>query len=118
MRIRPLVLLAAVFGAAALATWFVVAEVVRDEAVRRPPGQGAAPSAAAQATSAAAPSAGASVGTLEGRIVLADGSKIGRVELSRLCGVDEVDMVITGESADAELLDALRERGCEVRVAR
>jgi DeoR family transcriptional regulator of aga operon len=52
------------------------------------------------------------------RIVLADGSKIGRVELSRLCGVDEVDMLITGESADCEVLDALREQGCEVRVAR
>lgn len=52
------------------------------------------------------------------RIVLADGSKIGRVELSHLCGVDEVDMVITGESADPEVLEALRERGCEVRVVR
>lgn len=51
------------------------------------------------------------------RIVLADGDKIGRIELSRLCGVDEVDMVITGESADPELLDALREHGCEVQVA-
>ena len=52
------------------------------------------------------------------RIVLADGGKIGRIELSHLCGVDEIDMLITGESADPEVLDAVRERGCEVRVVR
>jgi DeoR family transcriptional regulator of aga operon len=52
------------------------------------------------------------------RIVLADGSKIGRIELSSLCGVDEVDMLITGDSADPEVLDAVRERGCEVQVVR
>ncbi len=34
------------------------------------------------------------------RIVLADGSKLGRVEVARLCGIDDVDMVITGRSAD------------------
>jgi DeoR family transcriptional regulator of aga operon len=50
------------------------------------------------------------------RIVLADGNKIGRVELAHICRVDEIDMLITGESADPEVLDALRERGCEVRV--
>ncbi len=52
------------------------------------------------------------------RIVLADGSKLGRIELSRLCAVDEVDMVITGESADPAVVEALRERGCDVRVVR
>jgi DeoR family transcriptional regulator of aga operon len=52
------------------------------------------------------------------RIVLADGSKFGRFELARLCGVDEVDLLITGESADPEVLAALRERGCEVQVVR
>jgi DeoR family transcriptional regulator, aga operon transcriptional repressor len=50
-------------------------------------------------------------------IVLADGSKIGAVELAHLCPIGEVDMVITGESADAVAVEALRERGCEVRVA-
>jgi DeoR family transcriptional regulator, aga operon transcriptional repressor len=52
------------------------------------------------------------------RIVLADGGKVGRIELSHLCQVDEVDMLITGESADPEVIDAVRERGCEVRVVR
>jgi len=50
------------------------------------------------------------------RIALADGSKLGRVEVARLCGIDEVDMVITGRSADAAVVAALRDRGCDVRV--
>lgn len=52
------------------------------------------------------------------RIVLADGGKVGRTELAHLCPVDEIDMLITGESADPEALNSLRERGCEVRVVR
>jgi Transcriptional regulators of sugar metabolism len=52
------------------------------------------------------------------RVVLADGSKIGRIALSQLCGIDEIDMIITGESASLPVVEALRERGCEVRVAR
>ena len=51
------------------------------------------------------------------RIVLADGSKIGRVEVARLCSVDEIDLVITGESADPDVVAALRERECEVQIA-
>jgi DeoR family transcriptional regulator of aga operon len=51
------------------------------------------------------------------RIVLADGSKIGRIELAKLCRIDQIDMVITGESADPTTLDSLREAGCEVWVA-
>jgi DeoR family transcriptional regulator of aga operon len=50
------------------------------------------------------------------RIVLADGSKLGRVEVARLCPVDDIDMVITGRSADPAVVDALRDRGCDVRV--
>ena len=50
------------------------------------------------------------------RIALADGSKLGRIEVARLCGIDEVDMVITGGSADPAVVAALRDRGCDVRV--
>jgi DeoR family transcriptional regulator, aga operon transcriptional repressor len=50
------------------------------------------------------------------RIVLADGSKLGRVEVARLCGISEVDMVITGRSADPAAVEALRDHGCDVRV--
>lgn len=52
------------------------------------------------------------------RVVLADGSKVGAVELARLCPVEDVDLVITGESADPDIVAALRDRGCEVLVAR
>jgi len=51
------------------------------------------------------------------RIALADGSKLGRVEVARLCGIEDIDMVITGHSADPAVVAALRERGCDVRVA-
>ncbi len=50
------------------------------------------------------------------RIVLADGSKLGRVEVARLCGIGDVDMVITGRSADPAVVEALRDRGCDVQV--
>jgi DeoR family transcriptional regulator of aga operon len=50
------------------------------------------------------------------RIVLADGSKIGRVEVARLCGIADVDMVITGRSADENVVETLRDGGCDVRV--
>ena len=50
------------------------------------------------------------------RVVLADGSKLGRVEVARLAGVGDVDMVITGPSADPAVVEALRDRGCDVRV--
>jgi DeoR family transcriptional regulator of aga operon len=51
------------------------------------------------------------------RIVLADGSKLGRVEVARLCGIGDIDMLITGRSADPATVEALRDRGCDVRVA-
>ena len=50
------------------------------------------------------------------RIVMADGSKLGRVELARLCAVEDVDCLITGPSADGAVVDALRERGCDVAI--
>ena len=50
------------------------------------------------------------------RVVLADSGKIGRVARAHLCPVDQIDMVITGASADPAVVEALRERGCEVRT--
>ena len=54
----------------------------------------------------------------ERAIVVADGAKIGRTHLGRVAAIDEVDELITGESADARTLDSLRETGLEVVVAR
>lgn len=50
-------------------------------------------------------------------VIVADGSKIGKVEVAYLCGVEEVDLLITDSSADPVLLAALRERGLEVVLA-
>ena len=50
-------------------------------------------------------------------IVLADGSKLGRIELAHLCPIGDVDIVITGQYADPSMVDALRERDCEVVIA-
>jgi DeoR family transcriptional regulator, aga operon transcriptional repressor len=50
------------------------------------------------------------------RIVVADGSKIGQVELARVSSIAEVDLLITGPSAEAAELDVLRRRGLEIMV--
>jgi DeoR family transcriptional regulator of aga operon len=52
------------------------------------------------------------------RIVVADGSKIGEVELARLCGIDDIDLLITDSSANPKVLDALRERNLEIILAK
>jgi DeoR family transcriptional regulator, aga operon transcriptional repressor len=49
-------------------------------------------------------------------IVVADGSKVGRVLLARIAGLDDVDELITDESADAPALDAVRAAGVHVTV--
>ncbi len=52
------------------------------------------------------------------RIVVADGSKIGEVALAQLCPVDDIDLLVTGTSADTDVLDALRATDLDVQVAR
>jgi DeoR family transcriptional regulator of aga operon len=51
------------------------------------------------------------------RVVVADGSKIGQVELARLCPIGDVDLLITGPSAEPAVLAALVELGIGVEVA-
>lgn len=48
------------------------------------------------------------------RIIVADGSKVGRVELAYLCSVDEIDLLITDNSADSATLKALREKNLQI----
>lgn len=50
------------------------------------------------------------------RVIVADGSKIGQVELARLCAVSDVDLLLTGPSADPSIVEALRERSMQVEV--
>jgi DeoR family transcriptional regulator of aga operon len=51
------------------------------------------------------------------RVIVADGSKVGQVEVAYLCGIEEIDLLITDRSADPAILTALRERGLEVMLA-
>lgn len=53
----------------------------------------------------------------ERRVVVADGSKLGRVALSRLCGIDDVDLLVTDASADREALAGLTDVGVQIQVA-
>src|SRR3954466_2864053 len=56
------------------------------------------------------------LGAAQRVVVLADGSKIGRTELAHLCPIDRVDLVITGDSADPQVVEQLRKRDCEVKI--
>jgi DeoR family transcriptional regulator of aga operon len=47
-------------------------------------------------------------------IVLCDSSKIGRSALSQICGLSDIDELITDVDAPAEDLQALRAAGLEV----
>ncbi|HSK97867.1 MAG TPA: DeoR/GlpR family DNA-binding transcription regulator [Euzebyales bacterium] len=51
------------------------------------------------------------------RILVADGSKVGAVSLAPVCGIDEIDLLITGISADAGNLQQLEDHGLAIEVA-
>jgi DeoR family transcriptional regulator, aga operon transcriptional repressor len=50
------------------------------------------------------------------RVVVADGSKLGVLSLAPLCGIDDVDLLITGSSADPDIIAALGDQGLQVEV--
>jgi DeoR family transcriptional regulator, aga operon transcriptional repressor len=50
-------------------------------------------------------------------IVVADGSKLGEVEVAKVCDLGEVSMVVTDRSADPAVVADLRDAGCDVRIA-
>lgn len=49
-------------------------------------------------------------------VLLAHGSKLGAHQMARICGVQDIDLLITGPSADPAALQALRAVGLEVHV--
>jgi DeoR family transcriptional regulator of aga operon len=49
-------------------------------------------------------------------VVVTDSSKIGRVAFARICGLEQIDEVISDTGADAEEVDGLREAGVEVSL--
>jgi DeoR family transcriptional regulator of aga operon len=53
----------------------------------------------------------------ERRVVLAAGARVGTVQMAPVCAIDDVDVLITGETAEPVALDALRARGVEVTLA-
>lgn len=49
-------------------------------------------------------------------IVVADGSKVGRLALAQVATIEQVDLLVTDSTADAEALAELRSAGLEVLV--
>lgn len=58
------------------------------------------------------------LGAAHRRIVVADGSKVGEVALAHLCDISDIDLLITDNSANPAVLNALRENDLEVMLAR
>src|SRR6266508_1507057 len=51
------------------------------------------------------------------RVIVADGSKVGEVELAKVCDIEEVSLLITDPSADPEVLAEIAAAGCQVELA-
>jgi DeoR family transcriptional regulator of aga operon len=51
------------------------------------------------------------------RVIVADGSKVGEVELAKVCDIEEVNLLVTDPSADPEVLQAIVTAGCQVELA-
>ncbi len=51
------------------------------------------------------------------RVIVADGSKLGEVELAKVCDIQEVSMVITDRTADPAVVSEIEATGCTVEVA-
>jgi DeoR family transcriptional regulator of aga operon len=52
------------------------------------------------------------------RVIVADGSKVGEVELAKVCAIEEVSLLITDPTADPEVLAEVAAAGCRVELAR
>jgi DeoR family transcriptional regulator, aga operon transcriptional repressor len=51
------------------------------------------------------------------RVIVADGSKLGEVELAKVCDLHEVNMVITDNTADPAVVSEIEATGCRVEIA-
>lgn len=51
------------------------------------------------------------------RVIVADGSKLGEVELARVCDIDEISLVITDRTADPAVVSEIETAGCAVELA-
>jgi DeoR family transcriptional regulator of aga operon len=50
-------------------------------------------------------------------VAVADGSKLGEVEVAKICDLSEVSLVVTDASADPSILADLAAIDCDVQVA-
>jgi DeoR family transcriptional regulator of aga operon len=50
-------------------------------------------------------------------VVVADGSKLGEVEVAKICDLSEVSLVVTDATADPSVLADLAAVDCDVQVA-
>jgi DeoR family transcriptional regulator of aga operon len=48
------------------------------------------------------------------RVVVADSSKLGDIRLARICGLDDVDLLVTDAAAEPAIVETLRATGLEV----
>jgi DeoR family transcriptional regulator of aga operon len=51
------------------------------------------------------------------RVFLADGLKLGRIDLAQICRVEGADLLITSSTAEPSIVAGLRDRGLEVLIA-
>jgi DeoR family transcriptional regulator of aga operon len=51
------------------------------------------------------------------RVIVADGSKVGEVELAKVCDIEEVSLLITDPTADPEVVAEIAAAGCQVEFA-
>jgi DeoR family transcriptional regulator, aga operon transcriptional repressor len=51
------------------------------------------------------------------RVIVADGSKVGEVELAKVCDIEEVNLLVTDATADPEVVDEIAATGCRVELA-
>lgn len=51
------------------------------------------------------------------RVVVADGSKIGEVELAKVCDVREIGLLISDGTADPAIVAEIEQAGCPVEIA-
>jgi DeoR family transcriptional regulator of aga operon len=51
------------------------------------------------------------------RVVVADASKLGEVEVAKVCDLHETSMIVTDEGADPAVVEEIRAAGVDVRLA-
>ena len=50
-------------------------------------------------------------------MIVVDGSKVGRVELAKVCDIEEVNLLVTDATADPGVVAEIAAAGCRVELA-